>query len=137
MDFLKLLGEDEHDVAYHKRAPAFGQQKDTERKPGGRHKDNPARQEQRDFEAGGQEGAYTKGQGKDSEGSEPDVTKWSWIGNRSPLMGDKEEAQWLLEKFFQRLEESLKSEGSKTTATVDGNKTEGGSDGSEKTMGKE
>jgi potassium channel subfamily K, other eukaryote len=42
------------------------------------------------------------GSGQDEE------AKWSWIGPRSPLISEKEESEWLLEKLFQRLDESLK-----------------------------
>jgi potassium channel subfamily K len=34
-------------------------------------------------------------------------TKWSWVGNRSPLMGNKEEAEWVLERLTKKLEEEL------------------------------
>ncbi|KJK81744.1 hypothetical protein H634G_03006 [Metarhizium anisopliae BRIP 53293] len=33
--------------------------------------------------------------------------KWSWVGNRSPLMGGQEESEWILDKLMERLEESL------------------------------
>ncbi|KAL9079042.1 MAG: hypothetical protein Q9157_002057 [Trypethelium eluteriae] len=33
---------------------------------------------------------------------------WSWLGNRSPLMGDKVEAQWILERLSATLEHELK-----------------------------
>jgi potassium channel subfamily K len=32
---------------------------------------------------------------------------WSWVGNRSPLMGGQEESEWILEKLTERLQESL------------------------------
>lgn len=47
----------------------------------------------------------TKGENDDARSG-----KWSWIGVRSPLMDEKEEAEWLLERFFERLEESLGAE---------------------------
>lgn len=43
------------------------------------------------------------GKGKDDEASQ-----WSWLGNRSPLMGDKDEAEWILEKLALTLENELK-----------------------------
>jgi potassium channel subfamily K, other eukaryote len=33
--------------------------------------------------------------------------KWSWIGPRSPLIGDRTEAEWLLDALFDRLENEL------------------------------
>ena len=37
---------------------------------------------------------------------------WSWLGNRSPLMGEMEEAQWVLERLSFTLEKSLKRQSS-------------------------
>ncbi|EED18628.1 potassium channel, putative [Talaromyces stipitatus ATCC 10500] len=34
-------------------------------------------------------------------------TKWSWISHRSPLLGDKSEAEWLLEALADKLEREL------------------------------
>ncbi|EXJ57667.1 uncharacterized protein A1O5_12457 [Cladophialophora psammophila CBS 110553] len=85
-DFFKLLGEDEADASYHRRAPAHG------------GKGNEAREAEKDHQAD-----------KDTQ-----VAKWSWIDPQSPLMGDKEEAEWLLERLFQRLEESLHSDTKQT-----------------------
>lgn len=108
--FLRLLGEDEHDASTHKHAP------DLENKTS-RHDDDATRQ--RAFDLSGQEGAYGKGSKKGTDKKEEKV-KWSWIGNRSPLMGDKEEAEWLLEKLFIRLEESLRGEGREKEEQVKG-----------------
>jgi potassium channel subfamily K len=33
---------------------------------------------------------------------------WSWIGHRSPLLGDKQEAEWLVEALSDKLERGLK-----------------------------
>jgi potassium channel subfamily K len=35
------------------------------------------------------------------------TAKWSWVGNRSPLMGNKEEAEWVLERLSETLEKEL------------------------------
>lgn len=99
--FLRLLGEDERDATSHKHAPELEDLTS-------RHDDDATRQKA--FELAGQEGAYGKGNEKAPDKKREKV-KWSWIGNRSPLMGDKEEAEWLLEKMFERLEESLRGEG--------------------------
>ncbi|KIW86741.1 uncharacterized protein Z519_12654 [Cladophialophora bantiana CBS 173.52] len=85
-DFLKLLGEDEADASYHRRAPAHG------------GKGNEARETEKDQQ----------------EDKDTRVAQWSWIDPQSPLMGDKEEAEWLLERLFQRLEESLHSDTKQT-----------------------
>ena len=36
------------------------------------------------------------------------MKRWSWLGNRSPLMGEKTESQWILEKLSTTLELELK-----------------------------
>ena len=119
MYFLRLLGEDERDVQYHRNAfrHGGGAAKEHEQK----HDDgrDPGKQQQQDFAVSGQEGAFAPGSAEDSH-SRGKVTKWSWVGNRSPLMGDKEEAEWLLEKFFQRLEESLRGESMEKEEKVKG-----------------
>lgn len=33
---------------------------------------------------------------------------WSWVGTKSPLMGSKEEAEWILEKLTEKLTEELR-----------------------------
>jgi potassium channel subfamily K, other eukaryote len=38
-----------------------------------------------------------------------ETVKWSWIGNRSPLMGNKEEAEWVLERLTKTLERELEA----------------------------
>ncbi|KAJ3455355.1 hypothetical protein MRS44_013955 [Fusarium solani] len=35
---------------------------------------------------------------------------WSWVGNRSPLMGSQEESEWILDRLMDRLRESLSAE---------------------------
>lgn len=35
--------------------------------------------------------------------------KWSWVGNRSPLMGERGEAEWLLERLTRKLERELET----------------------------
>lgn len=80
--YLKLIGEDESSTQTHRRAP---------RKP------QPDAQ-----------GAV--GIGGASEGEEEtERLEWSWVGNRSPLMGNKEEAEWVLERLTQTLERELEA----------------------------
>jgi potassium channel subfamily K len=40
---------------------------------------------------------------------EDETVKWSWVGNRSPLMGNKEEAEWVLERLTKTLERELEA----------------------------
>lgn len=102
--FLKLLGEDESDTTFHKRPRPRTRNADAK----GHDEMHPSVQQQKDFEDVGQEIGHTNAEDSMMEDKNEQVTKWSWIGNRSPLMGDKDEAEWLVEKLFQRLEESLR-----------------------------
>ncbi|KAJ9272641.1 hypothetical protein DTO212C5_1368 [Paecilomyces variotii] len=77
--YLKLLGADESVASYH-RAP-------------------PLDADETSIQQTGSSG--------DNEGQRR-TPKWSWMGSRSPLMGDKEEAEWLLEAFSEKLERELK-----------------------------
>jgi potassium channel subfamily K len=38
------------------------------------------------------------------------IKQWSWMGSRSPLTSDKEEAEWVLEKLLAKLEDELQRE---------------------------
>ncbi|KUJ12293.1 voltage-gated potassium channel [Mollisia scopiformis] len=40
-------------------------------------------------------------------GDDDKTVKWSWVGNRSPLMGNKEEAEWVLERLHITLQREL------------------------------
>lgn len=79
--FLKLMGEDESHSASHRAAPVKVKN-DTDAKP-------DMQQAQTDDDEGG-------------------MRQWSWLGNRSPLMGDTEEAEWVLEKLSMTLEKEMK-----------------------------
>lgn len=46
-----------------------------------------------------------------NEDSRAEVSKWSWVGDRSPLIGSKEESEWIVEKLTERLKEALSEEG--------------------------
>jgi potassium channel subfamily K len=99
--FLKLLGEDESDETVHKTPGAVVAEE-------GPNAVASAREQA--LNSSGQEAASDPKDKEDAH-QKAEKQKWSWIGVRSPLMGDQEEAEWLLEKFFQRLEESLHGEG--------------------------
>ena len=82
--FLKLMGEDEANPESHRRAPV--QVKNAHNK---------------DPDIGG----GVAGKEKD----EP-MKEWSWLGNRSPLMGETEEAEWVLERLSATLESELRKQ---------------------------
>ena len=109
--FLALLGEDENDSKFHRKAPI----KTKDRKVKDILKtDNDAtaaveKEETEDVEGSSPEEGGD-GQADTNTDENDGVTKWSWIGNRSPLMGDQSEAEWLLEKLFNKLEQSLREQ---------------------------
>jgi potassium channel subfamily K len=86
--YLKLAGENEDEAEHHRRAA------------GGKVT------EERKENAGGVEGEGIGGAGGGQEDGEK-RSKWSWVGKRSPLMGNKEEAEWVLERLTKRLEGEL------------------------------
>ncbi|KAH7160540.1 hypothetical protein B0J13DRAFT_494199 [Dactylonectria estremocensis] len=45
-----------------------------------------------------------------NDGDSINELTWSWVGDRSPLMGSKEESEWILDKLIDRLRESLSTE---------------------------
>jgi potassium channel subfamily K, other eukaryote len=96
--FLRLLGEDESDSRHHLQVFTGRKRK---------HKKQSAPPTELTVDGrGGQMDILPPNQSDDPDSE--DVVKWSWIGSRSPLMGDKEESEWLLEKLFQRMEESMR-----------------------------
>jgi len=101
--FLKLLGEDERDVTYHGRPPVNAP-------------DHRPRARTGDADQAGQADTQAPGEVSDRDNKATQIKKWSWIGHRSPLMGGKDEAEWLLDKLFQRLEESLREKMKKEEA---------------------
>ncbi|KAG9247134.1 potassium channel-like protein [Calycina marina] len=78
--YLKLIGEDENSALTHRKAL---------RKP-----------KQHGEGIGGAMGRMGE---RDSGKKE----EWSWMGNRSPLMGEREEAEWILERLIGMLENEL------------------------------
>ena len=93
--YLRLLGEDENDSSFHRRPPKTRAADDLEeRKKVADH---------RKGSAAGNVDSTTAGAAKKKD----NMTKWSWMGPRSPLMAGDDEPSWLLEKLFAKLEESL------------------------------
>jgi potassium channel subfamily K len=90
--YLKLAGENEDDAEHHRRA--LGKRDEGEKMGEG---------------SGGVEGegmgGAGDGRGRDNGGEK--MAKWSWVGKRSPLMGNKEESEWVLERLTKKLEREL------------------------------
>ncbi|KAG4438859.1 hypothetical protein IFR05_005648 [Cadophora sp. M221] len=78
--YLKLIGEDESSGETHRR---------------------PLRRPRPDGEGLGMVGEVM--------GENEERVEWSWVGNRSPLMGGKEEAEWVMERLVKTLERELES----------------------------
>lgn len=87
--FLKLIGEDENFAEAHRAPPLTIDQA------------AGLSEELRNERSNNKE---------DGNGKEGEIKQWSWLGNRSPLMGDKEEPQWVLERLSQALERKLKQQ---------------------------
>lgn len=102
--YLRLLGEDEYDERYHRRAPVEVRngKGDNEIDRSGSSPNQDGGEDTEDT----QQEAPTNQFAKDKD----DIKEWSWLGNRSPLMGDKDEAEWILERLFAVLERDLKKQ---------------------------
>ena len=81
--FLKLMGQDEASPTSHRTAPITVDKSKDE----------------------GPDTQQAKIDDKDKSSH-----AWSWLGNRSPLMGEIEEAEWVLERLALTLEKSLKKQ---------------------------
>jgi potassium channel subfamily K len=92
--YLKLIGEDESSADTHLKARPKAKNHHRHHHHSNRVDDSPE-----------------KGTGENTDSDH--VTAWSWVGNRSPLMGSQEETEWILERLMERLRESLSSEGRK------------------------
>ncbi|KAL8630945.1 hypothetical protein Q9189_003362 [Teloschistes chrysophthalmus] len=83
--YLKLMGENEDSHSSHRKAPLKVQNPD-------------------------EEGGQVDMQQGSTDDKEEKERQWSWLGNRSPLMGEVGEAAWVLERLSVRLEKELKGE---------------------------
>lgn len=103
--FLRLMGEDESSHASHRKAPIKVK----------KHL--------------GDEADLQQGQTDDRD----QLQQWSWVGNRSPLMGDTEEAEWVLERLSATLEKELRrqSKSRKKVAVAKTSSSNGSSKSSE------
>ncbi|KAL6713526.1 hypothetical protein ACLMJK_008991 [Lecanora helva] len=82
--FLKLMGEDEASHSAHRPPPVKVKHVSPDKEPD-----------------------ISQGQTDNAEGQ---LQQWSWLGNRSPLMGETEEAEWVLERLSMTLEKELKKQ---------------------------
>ncbi|KAK5955134.1 hypothetical protein OHC33_003813 [Knufia fluminis] len=96
--YLRLIGEDESDSSLHRRPHAKPK---AHSHHGNKH--TQAAHEQAPLQP---KSPGSRARDKDQH----TIPKWSWIGQHSPLMQDKDEAEWILERLFQRLEESLRAQ---------------------------
>lgn len=110
--YLALIGEDESSAETHRRAirkpkmDGEGVGTATE----GDLDDGKGFNGQAGEEGLGGKGEAAVGQDQDNrkdKGVTEETTKWSWVGNRSPLMGNKEEAEWVLERLTRTLQREL------------------------------
>ena len=111
--FLRLLGEDENDPKFHRR-PSTGQEK---REVGAEGKGEGKGEMQKGASAGGVEGEEKH----EVTGSDEKATPWSWVGVRSPLLGETEEAEWVLERLSEKLENELRAQRKRMRKGVEGN----------------
>ena len=83
--FLKLMGEEENSGRSHRKAVATSS----------------------NVERGNRE---LQQAGINDDDSNKEHHEWSWLGARSPLMGETEEAEWVLERLSETLEKELKKQ---------------------------
>lgn len=102
--YLKLIGEDESSAETHRKA-----------RPKAKHRHHHHHDKRTND-------SPEKGQDENTDSEH--VTTWSWVGNRSPLMGSQEETEWILDRLMERLRESLSAEGRKQV-TADARKALG------------
>jgi potassium channel subfamily K, other eukaryote len=91
--YLKLIGEDESNAETHGKA-----------QPNSRHHHHHHPRRRKTNETA---------EGVEKDVVPDDTTAWSWVGNRSPLIGSQEETEWILDRLLERLRESLSVEGKK------------------------
>lgn len=81
--YLKLMGEDEDNQSSHRKAPI-------------------------NVRSGGRKDGDLDMQQGTTDDAEQVKRQWSWLGNRSPLMGEESEAEWVLQRLSITLEKELK-----------------------------
>lgn len=101
--YIKLLGQDESDSRYH-RLP-----RPADDAPGS-HTTHQHQHGRRNSSGASDPSKAQEGSSSDSPKDGPSPTQWSWIGQKSPLIGNKDEPEWLLDKLFVKLEQSLQQQ---------------------------
>ncbi|KPI44668.1 Outward-rectifier potassium channel TOK1 [Cyphellophora attinorum] len=100
--YIALLGQDEGDSKYHRQPNAAD--------------DAPGSHSGKGHASGPDSPTSPKSQrhmaSLDDDGPLPDPEsfQWSWVGQRSPLMNEKSEPEWLLDRLFRKLEASLQKQ---------------------------
>ena len=102
--YLRLLGEDEGNADTHHETHTHVHERHKLHRKLHRHGDGPG-EDEKDSDAEKEKEKGAGAGGLHRSGS------WSWVGTRSPLMGSKEEAEWILERLTQKLTEELRSVG--------------------------
>ncbi|KAL8284691.1 hypothetical protein RB600_009222 [Gaeumannomyces tritici] len=122
--YLRLLGEDEGSAETHRRARPHVHGRSGRRRAGAGGSSSSANHSAlRLAEEGGASNGSARpgvdgdnGQGagvrNGEDGGAPVAAQdgsWSWIGSRSPLMGRRDEAEWIHERLVMKLAEELRS----------------------------
>lgn len=102
--YLRLLGESESDGSLHRRARPKAKSRVHKTKTDNDHPAESETNELRDRAPRGE--------------NDPEPAKWSWIGPRSPLMHEDNEAEWILKRLFSKLEESLRRQNDNFQARI-------------------
>ena len=105
--YLRLIGEDERDPANH-RKPRPKPKKGGKR--GRRHHKHESEADFQNRNLHDEHDLAPQRRGAEKLPEVIDMLKWSWVGNRSPLMGSQEESEWILDRLTNRLRESLSYE---------------------------
>ncbi|KAF9776428.1 hypothetical protein IL306_005416 [Fusarium sp. DS 682] len=101
--YLKLIGEDESSAETHGKAQPNSRHHHHHHHRHHRHRHRHHRRRKTNETA----------EGVEKDGGSDEKTAWSWVGNRSPLVGSQEETEWILDRLLERLRESLSAEGKK------------------------
>lgn len=96
------------DGSLHSRARPKPKARPHQKKKDGEHTDETG--------ANGQERQCSKDE------DAPGWSKWSWIGQQSPLMQEGNEAEWILMRLFEKLEGSLRHRFHSSHQALDGMK---------------
>ncbi|TPX14644.1 uncharacterized protein E0L32_005336 [Thyridium curvatum] len=117
--YLRLIGEDEHDAATHRKARPHVHSKNCRHDGGGGGSNsssinnNNTKDKHHHLHGGvvGRQSAAERREGETKAAEldeEEHEMQWSWVGTRSPLMGSQQEAEWILGKLTERLQKELR-----------------------------